>query len=185
MCKFCAKTALYSEQILTLYDVVYSKYVKDAWVYLSETHEPLYHELTKYAVCFHNDKNRMTAVNVGELIGHVSGFMVRRERFRGWSVSCCFNVMCTVAALQKSHSPAPCLHRCCRVCWILTLWGRAKDSKTFACSKHIKCVISANSYMNAHAVCVSFHMYRKCMHAGKHLPRLDESAAVLTQSELD
>lgn len=26
--------------------------------------------------------------------------------------------------------------------------------------------------MNAHAVCVSFHMYCKCMHAGKHLPRM-------------
>lgn len=69
----CKDSALYSEQILTLYDVVYSKYVKDASVYLSETHEPLYHELTKYAVCFHNDKNRMTAENVGVFIGHVSG----------------------------------------------------------------------------------------------------------------
>jgi len=47
---------------------------------------------------------------------------------------CCYNVMCEVGKLQKSHSPTPCLHRCCKLCLILTLSRESKKNNTRVCA---------------------------------------------------
>lgn len=122
----------------------------------------------------------------GWLLEHVFRLMVWQERMS--CVVCCCNVMCTVAALQKSHSPAPCPHQCCRVCWILTLRGRTKDNTTVVCGKHIKCVISETvMWMYKQFVCLCTrielaHVVYVCWCNISRQIRGDRTA-VLTQSE--